>query len=484
MLLRDLLMEVPCLRVEGQIDKQIDDIFYDSRQVTGNSLFFCIEGFRFDGHQFAGEAVARGAQAVVISKDIPLPEHVTKIYVEDTRFAMALISKAFYGNPLKDIPLVGVTGTNGKTTVTYLIKSILEEAGKKVGLIGTITNMIGNRKIHAERTTPESLDLQRLFKEMKEEGVDNVVMEVSSHSLSLKRVAGCQFEVGVFTNLTQDHLDFHSSFDDYREAKVRLFAQSRQAVINIDDENGRVIMEGVAGPTITYGIREEAHIFARDLEITSKGVSFRLFTPNGDCIINLSIPGIFSVYNAMAAAGACSALDVPLECIKNGLEKVKGVPGRFEVLNTGTDYSVILDYAHTPDGLENVLKTAREFTKGRVITLFGCGGDRDPGKRPIMGEIAGRYSDLCIITSDNPRNEEPMAIIEHILPGIKKTVCPYVVIEDRREAIAYALGQGKAGDVIILAGKGHENYQILRNNRIIPFDEREIVAQLLGKEKV
>ena len=484
MLLQDILREVNYFRVEGSLDKQIDGIFYDARQVSGNALFFCIEGFRFDGHQFAGEAAARGAQAVVISKDVPLPEHVTKVYVDDTRLAMALISKTFYGNPLLNIPLIGVTGTNGKTTVTYLVKSILEEAGKKVGLIGTITNMIGNRKIHTERTTPESMDLQRLFSEMKTEGVDSIVMEVSSHSLSLKRVAGCQFEVGVFTNLTQDHLDFHKSIDDYREAKAKLFEQSRQAVINIDDENGRIIMERGAGSAVTYGIRGEAHIYARDLEITSKGVSFRLFTPYGNCLINLNIPGIFSVYNAMAAAGACSTLGVSLECIKNGLEKVKGVPGRFELLNTGTDYSVILDYAHTPDGLENVLKTAQEFTTGRIITVFGCGGDRDPGKRPIMGETAGRYSDLCIITSDNPRNEEPMAIIEQIIPGVKKTVCPYIVIEDRKEAIAYALKQGKEGDVIILAGKGHENYQILKNNRIIHFDEREIVAELLGRETV
>ena len=484
MLLQDMLKEVHYLSVKGLLDKQIDGIFYDSRQVTPNALFFCIEGLRFDGHQFAGEAIAKGAQAVVISKDIPLPEHVTKIYVEDTRLAMALMSKAFFGNPVKDIPLVGVTGTNGKTTVTYLIKAILEEAGKKTGLIGTITNMIGNKKIPAERTTPESLDLHRLFKEMKDEGTDVIVMEVSSHSLSLKRVAGCRFEVGVFTNLTQDHLDFHNSLDEYREAKAKLFDQSQRAVINIDDESGRIIMERAACSALTYGIRGEADIYARDLEITTKGVSFRLFTPDGNCMINLNIPGIFSVYNAMAAAGACSALGISLECIKNGLEKVKGVPGRFELLNTGTDYSVILDYAHTPDGLENVLKTARGFTKGRVITVFGCGGDRDPGKRPIMGEIAGRYSDLCIITSDNPRNEEPMAIIEHILPGIKRTACPYVVIEDRRQAIAHALEQGKAGDVIILAGKGHETYQILKNNRVIHFDEREIVAELLGKEKV
>lgn len=483
MLLKELLREIDVSRIEGDADKQIDAIYYDSRKVTPNSLFFCIEGFRFDGHDFAGEAVAKGAHAVVLHKDVPLPQHVTKVFVEDTRLAMALISRAFYGYPAQDIPIVGVTGTNGKTTVTYLVKSILEEAGKKVGLIGTIANMIGSKVLPAERTTPESMDLQRLFKDMRDEGVNAIVMEVSSHSLSLKRVAGVQFEVGVFTNLTQDHLDFHRTFEEYREAKAKLFLQSRQAAINIDDEAGRMYAERVQGRLWTYGISRAAQVFARDIEITLKGVSFELFLPGESCTVNLNIPGLFSVYNALAAATACHALGVSAGCIKAGLEKVKGVPGRFELLDTGTEYSVIIDYAHTPDGLENVLKTARDFTKGRVITVFGCGGDRDPSKRPIMGEVAGKYSDFCVITSDNPRSEEPMAIIQQIIPGVQKTACPYVVIEDRREAIAYALNHGRPGDVIILAGKGHETYQILKN-KVIHFDEREVVAELLGREKV
>lgn len=484
MLLKELLKGMQISRVEGDVDKPIDAIYYDSRKVTPGSLFFCIEGFRFDGHDFATEAVSKGAHAVVLRKDVPLPPHVTKVFVEDTRLAMALMSQIFYGYPARDIPIIGVTGTNGKTTVTYLIKSILEEAGKKVGLIGTIANMIGSKMLPAERTTPESMDLQRLFKEMQDEGVNAIVMEVSSHSLSLKRVAGVEFEVGVFTNLTQDHLDFHHTFEEYREAKAKLFLQSRQAAINIDDETGRMFAERVTGRLWTYGISGAAQVFARDIEITSRGVSFQLFLPGETCMISLNIPGLFSAYNALAAATACHALNVPAKYIKAGLEKVKGVPGRFELLDTGTEYSVIIDYAHTPDGLENVLKTARDFTRGRVITVFGCGGDRDPSKRPIMGEVAGKYSDFCVITSDNPRNEEPMAIIQQIIPGIEKTTCPYVVIEDRKEAIAYALNHGRAGDVIILAGKGHETYQILKNNRIIPFDERKIVAELLGKEKV
>jgi UDP-N-acetylmuramoyl-L-alanyl-D-glutamate--2,6-diaminopimelate ligase len=484
MLLKELLREIQVSRIEGDVDKPIDAIYYDSRRVTPGSLFFCIEGFRFDGHDFAVEAVSKGAHAVVLRKDVPLSQHVTKVFVEDTRLAMALMSRAFYGYPARDIPIIGVTGTNGKTTVTYLIKSILEEEGKKVGLIGTIANMIGSKMLPAERTTPESIDLQKLFKDMQDEGVDAIVMEVSSHSLSLKRVAGVEFEVGVFTNLTQDHLDFHHTLEEYREAKAKLFLQSRQAVINIDDETGRMFAERVQGQLWTYGISRTAQVFARDIEITSRGVSFQLFLPGESSMVSLNIPGLFSVYNALAAATACHALGVPVRHIKAGLEKVKGVPGRFELLNTGTEYSVIIDYAHTPDGLENVLKTARDFTKGRVITVFGCGGDRDPSKRPIMGEVAGKYSDFCVITSDNPRNEEPMAIIQQIIPGIEKTTCPYVVIEDRREAIAYALNHGRAGDVIILAGKGHETYQILKNNQVIHFDEREVVAELLGKEKI
>jgi len=484
MLLKELLKGVGNFSIEGDADKPIDAIYYDSRKVTPGSLFFCIEGFRFDGHDFAAQAVSKGAHAVVLRKDVPLPQHVTKVFVDDTRLAMALISRTFYGHPAQNIPIIGVTGTNGKTTVTYLIKSILEETGKKVGLIGTIANMIGPKMLPAERTTPESMDLQRLFKDMQDEGVDAIVMEVSSHSLSLKRVAGVEFEVGVFTNLTQDHLDFHRTLEEYRQAKAKLFSQSRQAAINIDDETGRMFAKAVRGRLWTYGISRDAQVFARDMEITSRGVSFQLFLPNESTTVSLNIPGLFSVYNALAAATACHALNVPIGCIKAGLEKVRGVPGRFELLDTGTEYSVIIDYAHTPDGLKNVLKTARDFTKGRVITVFGCGGDRDPLKRPIMGEVAGRYSDFCVITSDNPRNEEPMAIIQQIIPGIEKTTCPYVVIEDRREAIAYALKHGRAGDVIILAGMGHETYQILKNNRVIPFDEREVVAELLGREKV
>ncbi|MGI6538173.1 MAG: UDP-N-acetylmuramoyl-L-alanyl-D-glutamate--2,6-diaminopimelate ligase [Caldicoprobacterales bacterium] len=462
---------------------EISGIYYDSRQVKGGSLFFCIEGYRADGHDYAASAVEKGAAAVVLRKDIPLPEGVTKVFVPDTRKAMGLIASALYGKPSEDLLLFGVTGTNGKTTTTYMIKSILEQAGKKTGLIGTIANMIGSRMIPAERTTPESPDLQKLMRDMVNEKVNAAVMEVSSHSLALHRVIGCTYDIGIFTNLTQDHLDFHGTFENYLAAKKKLFEQSRLAIINVDDESGREILKDLECQYFTYGIYKPADIYARDIEIMVDGVSFNLHILGGKISIVLSIPGIFSVYNALAAAAACYAAGISLKDIQKGLTSIKGVPGRFETLDTGTGFSIILDYAHTPDGLENILKTARGLTDGRLVTLFGCGGDRDAAKRPMMGEVAGRYSDLCIITSDNPRYEDPVKIIEDILPGIAKTHCPYKVIVDRREAIEYAIKNARENDLIILAGKGHETYQIIKGDTY-PFDEKEIVAQILGREKV
>ena len=483
MKLTDLLTGMEVVRTEGPLDIPINGIHYDSRQVTPGSLFFCIEGYQADGHDYAAAAVENGASAVLLRKDIPLRSGTTKIFVAETRKAMGLISSAFYGKPSENLILFGVTGTNGKTTITYMMKSILEQAGKKAGLIGTISNLIGNRMIPSERTTPESPDLQQLLHEMVKEDVETTVMEVSSHSLELSRVAGCRFQVGIFSNLTQDHLDFHGTLEKYREAKAKLFDQCQLAVINVDDESGRMILEGLECPSFTYGIYKPADIFARDIEIMADGVSFNLHILGGKISINLRIPGIFSVYNALAAAAACYAAGISLNDIQTGLETVRGVPGRFELLDTGTDYSVILDYAHTPDGLENILKTARDLTDGRIVTLFGCGGDRDKSKRPVMGEVAGTHSDFCIVTSDNPRGEEPMEIISEILPGLQKTECPYEVFGDRRQAIAYALNNARKNDVIILAGKGHETYQLIKG-QTYPFDEKEIVSEILGREQV
>jgi UDP-N-acetylmuramoyl-L-alanyl-D-glutamate--2,6-diaminopimelate ligase len=483
MKLKDMIKEAEVLRIDGEPDIEISGIYYDSKQVKDGSLFFCIEGYRADGHDYAASAVEKGAAAVVLRKDIPLPEGVTKVFVPDTRKAMGLIASALYEKPSEDLLLFGVTGTNGKTTTTYMIKSILEQAGKKTGLIGTIANMIGSRMIPAERTTPESPDLQKLMRDMVNEKVNAAVMEVSSHSLALHRVIGCTYDIGIFTNLTQDHLDFHGTFENYLAAKKKLFEQSRLAIINVDDESGREILKDLECQYFTYGIYKPADIYARDIEIMVDGVSFNLHILGGKISIVLSIPGIFSVYNALAAAAACYAAGISLKDIQKGLTSIKGVPGRFETLDTGTGFSIILDYAHTPDGLENILKTARGLTDGRLVTLFGCGGDRDAAKRPMMGEVAGRYSDLCIITSDNPRYEDPVKIIEDILPGIAKTHCPYKVIVDRREAIEYAIKNARENDLIILAGKGHETYQIIKGDTY-PFDEKEIVAQILGREKV
>lgn len=483
MRLKELLKGIDYIRIEGVQDIGIEDLYYDSREVTPNSLFFCIKGLTVDGHDFAPQAVAKGAKVLVLERDVDVDGDITKVFVPNSKTAMAYMAKNFYRNPTKDINFIGVTGTNGKTTVTYLVKSILEKAGQKVGLIGTISNMIGDRKMPSKFTTPESLELQKLLREMADENVDSVVMEVSSHSLALGRVEGCEYDIGVFTNLSQDHLDFHANMEEYRDAKAKLFTQSKLAIINEDDKNGRWIKKRVPTKVFTYGIYKDADIYARELEITDRGVAFHLHTPSGSIPINLAIPGIFSIYNGLAAASICYNLGISLEIIAQGLQEVKGVDGRFELLDTGTDYSVILDYAHTPDGLENILTTAREFAKGRIITLFGCGGDRDHSKRPIMGEIAGKYSDLCIITSDNPRSEDPMDIIKDIVPGIEKTGCDYTIIENRREAIEYALTQAQKDDIVILAGKGHETYQILKD-KTIPFDEKQIVAEILGREYV
>ena len=350
MKLKDLLKGIGYIKIVGTGDIEIGDMYYDSRRVTADSLFFCIKGLTVDGHNYAAQAVERGAKALVLERDVNTTEDITKVFVRDSKVAMANIAKNYYKDPTQGITFIGVTGTNGKTTITHLVKAVLEEIGQRVGLIGTITNMIGDRKIPSAHTTPESLDLQRLLREMADENADSIVMEVSSHSLSLGRVEGCQYDIGAFTNLSRDHLDFHPTMEEYRDAKAKLFAQSKMAVINVDDESGRWIKDRFEGRVMTYGICKEADIYARDLEITDKGVTFNLHSPEGEIPINLAIPGIFSIYNALAAAGICLDMGISLEAIAQGLQRVKGIDGRFELLDTGTDYSVILDYAHTPDG--------------------------------------------------------------------------------------------------------------------------------------
>ena len=483
MKLSDLLNDIEVLDLCGSVDTEISGIMYDSRNVKKDSLFVCISGFGADRHDFIEDAIERGAAAVIVERDVPL-DGVVKVRVKNARAVLPKLAAKFYSYPTKDMRLIGITGTNGKTTTTYLIKAILEADKKKAGLLGTISIKIGDKTLNSKSTTPESLDLQSLFREMANLKIDYAVMEVSSHSLELGRVDECRFQTGVFTNLTQDHLDFHKTLENYRNAKKKLFYYTHNAnIINIDDEHGRVIAEEVdtlKTKLITYGIDRKADIMAKNLDISAKGAKFTLITPTYEMEIETKIPGKFSVYNALAAASAAYSEGIGKEAIKEGLRASGGVPGRSEVVDIEKPYTVIIDYAHTPDGLENILNSIRQYAKGRIISLFGCGGDRDSGKRAIMGEAAGKLSDFCIITSDNPRTENPMHIISQIEEGIKNTTCKYICLENRREAIAYALSIAEKDDIILLAGKGHETYQVL-SDKTIPFDEREIVLELLSE---
>ena len=476
--IKELTKDVECV-IKGA-DIEINAIEYDSRRVKSGNLFCCINGTFLDGHKFAESAVKNGAAALLVERELPLD--VPQIIVKNSRIAMAKMAAEFYDHPLRGIPVVGVTGTNGKTTTTYMLKSIAEKAGLKVGLVGTIRNIAGDKIIPTTRTTPESVELQRVFRIMRDENVDIVIMEASSHSLDQERVYGITFEIGGFTNLTQDHLDYHKTFDNYLAAKKKLFERSKCAVVNADDSYSEKLLDGLDIPVTFYGIRsQKAEIRAANIEICAKKVEFDLITPLGERHIEVSMPGLFNVFNGMLAAGLAMKLGFSLDDIAYGLEHVGSVSGRMESLDTtGFDFSVILDFAHTPDGIINLLTSVGEFAKGRIITVFGCGGDRDNLKRPIMGEMAARHSDFCVVTSDNPRTEDPKRIISMVLEGVERTKCEHVVIENRREAIDYALHLAKKDDVVVLAGKGHENYQEI-NGVKHPFDEKIIVAELLEK---
>lgn len=456
-------------------DKEIEvtGICYDSRNVKKGDLFVAIEGYKLNGESFINDAVSKGAVCIVSEKEVKCS--VPLIKVSDARVALAEIAHKFYENPASKIKLIGVTGTNGKTTVTHLVHSVLEKCGFKTGLIGTNYILSGDRVIPSTRTTPESLDLVRIISKMVQNGCEYAVMEVSSHSLELKRVHMCNFETGAFTNLTQDHLDFHGTMENYLKAKAKLFDISKNAVINIDDSGGRYIMQSLRNPVTTYGIYN-GDVSAIDVNYTRNGVSFNCEGNH----FNLGIPGKFSVYNALCAISICKTLGISMDKVAKAFGEFKGVKGRMEVVPTDRNFTVIIDYAHTPDGLLNVLKSVRQTENGRIIALFGCGGDRDKSKRAKMGKIAGEYADFCIVTSDNPRTEEPSEIIRDILVGLKDTSAPYVVVENRRDAIEYALMHAEDNDVIILAGKGHEDYQEL-NGQKIHFDEREIVAEILSQ---
>lgn len=458
-------------------DVDIGSVEYDSRRVKQGSLFGCVVGLVSDGHDYAAQAVAKGAAAIICER--PLPLNVPQLVVSDARKSLAEAAACFYCHPERSMHMLAVTGTNGKTSTTYMVKSIAETAGKKVGLIGTIVNLIGNDRADTARTTPESVDLFRLLAQMRDSGCELVIMEVSSHALVQNRVHGICFDAGLFTNLTQDHLDYHKTFENYLNAKKLLFDQCALGIINVDDPAAEQMMSGLKIPIMTMGIRGKSDYRASGIDINTGGASFHLHTPKGEGRIDLHISGLFSVYNAMGAAALMSSVGYSMKDIIMGLNRLDGVAGRLQSVNTyGKNIAVYVDYAHTPDALQNVLTTCRSFAKARVISLFGCGGDRDKVKRPIMGEIGGRHSDFVVVTSDNPRTEDPMVIINEIEAGVKRTGIPYVVIENRRQAIEFALNEAKENDIIVVAGKGHENYQEI-NGVKHHFDDKETVEELL-----
>ena len=474
MKLKDLLKGIAVLECTAQEDLEIESVYYDSRKVTENSLFVAISGFASDGNRFIPMALSKGAVAVVTAKK---PEmDVPYILVENDRLALALLGVNFYGNPAESMTLIGVTGTNGKTSTTLLLKQVLETClNAKVGLIGTMANMIGEEIIPTERTTPESFELQGLFARMRDAGCTHVVMEVSSHALTLDRVGGVHFDVAAFTNLTEDHLDFHKTMDEYCAAKAMLFGRCGKAVINVDDNYAPRMLAAATAPVLRTSAYE-GDLYAKDAYLHAEGISYTAVWGGEEVAVNVPIPGKFTVYNTLTTMGIALQLGISLADCAKALATVEGVKGRIEVVPTpGKPFSVLIDYAHTPDGLENVLSSVKDFCQGRVIAVFGCGGDRDPIKRPIMGEIGVKLSDIAIITSDNPRTEEPMAIIEDILAGIKPEFGMYHVVEDRRKAIRYAMDIAEKDDIIILAGKGHETYQDIGGVKH-HLDEREEVA--------
>ena len=477
MRLRELLEGMEVISQTISPDTEITHVCVDSRATQKGSLFVAVPGNRCDGGHYARQAVDRGAVCVVCQSE--LPPDLPWVKVRDARLALSQLACRWYGHPSRQLTMLGVTGTNGKTTVTYLLRLILQRTGMKTGLIGTVQNIVGEQTLPAQRTTPDALQIQQLLSAMTKNGCSHAVMEVSSHALDQHRAEGIDFAVGIFTNLTEDHLDYHGTMGCYCDAKAKLFQMSRMGVCNADDPWTERLLAGASCPSVYYGIHNPAEVWAEDIFLHSRSVDFTVCTARTRTPVHLGVPGRFSVYNALGAIAACGELGIPPEECAAALATFPGVAGRMEVVPTpGKPYTLLIDYAHTPDALENVLKTVRGFAQNRVIAVFGCGGDREREKRPLMGHIAGKLADLTIITSDNPRTEEPMAIIRDILPGIAGAEDKYIVEPDRRGAIALAMGRAAAGDVIVLCGKGHETYQEI-GDKTIPMDEREIVRSLL-----
>ncbi len=484
MRIRDLMQGLDYRLGSGSLNVDVKGISYDSRKVKPGYLFICIPGLKTDGHNFVGQAIENGAQVIVAEKDIDVPDEIVLLILADTRRGLPALAANFYQEPSRDLRVIGVTGTNGKTTITHLIQAILEEAGQKTGILGTLYARIDDVEIVMGNTTPESLDIEEFMNLVREKEGRYVVMEVSSHALDLGRVDKIQFDVGIFSNLTQDHLDYHHTMDSYKESKLILFrrlacSEGRFAVVNADDPYAQDFIAASGVNCYTYAINQPANIRAVKLETNLKGSRFTVVTPDEEFEIKTKLIGLFSVYNALAAISLAIQEGIKSTIIKSALEKVEGVAGRFEQVDCGQDFTVIVDYAHTPDGLENILKTGRQVVENRLITVFGCGGDRDRTKRPQMGKIAAQYSDFCIVTSDNPRSEEPEAIIEDIVPGLNAIEnCHYAKIVDRHDAIEHAIRLARKGDLVIIAGKGHETYQLVKD-KVLDFDDRQVAREIL-----
>ncbi len=477
MQIRQLLEEIEILETACDMDMEVRGIAYDSRHVSPGDVFVAVRGYQSDGHRYIGAAMEQGASLCVCEEKPGCA--IPYVLVRDTRRALALMSCAFFSHPSRGMKMIGITGTNGKTTTTYLVKHILEAQGAKVGLIGTNRNMIGDEVLETERTTPESYELQKLFDRMKRAGCTHVVMEVSSHSLVLQRVVGVRFDVGVFTNLTQDHLDFHKTMEAYCDAKAMLFDVSTVGVLNADDAAaGR--LQAHTKEALTYSAKDNANdLVAKNILLKPHGVEFIAVAEEGIARVSLAIPGAFSVYNALAALACAKALGVTLERAAAALATAQGVRGRAELVPVPAPFTVVIDYAHSPDGVENILSAVRAGARGRIVALLGCGGDRDRTKRPKMGAIAQKMADFTIITSDNPRTEKPEDIIREIVAGLDPSGKPYTVVTDRREAIVYALEHARTDDIIVLMGKGHETYQEI-NGVKHHLDEREEVARFFA----
>ncbi|MGC4375542.1 UDP-N-acetylmuramoyl-L-alanyl-D-glutamate--2,6-diaminopimelate ligase [Fictibacillus sp. Mic-4] len=482
--LQKLVNELLFTTIDNKQNPDITAINMDSRIKAPGSLFVCIDGLTLDGHDFVHEAVQNGAVAVLAEKDVKTTVPVVR--VSDTKRAMAILADRFYGQPTKQLHLIGITGTNGKTTTSHIIEKIFRDCGNRTGLIGTIDMKINGESYKVSNTTPDCIFLQKAFKQMVDEKVNTAVMEVSSHALDQGRVRGCDFNIAVFTNLTQDHLDYHETMDEYLHAKGLLFSQlgntyskenKKIAVLNNDDPASKRLKRMTSAQVITYGIDQPADIMAKNINITAKGTSFTLVTPKEKKEVSIKLIGKFSVYNVLASISAALGSGISLDAIIHSIEQVEGVPGRFETVNAGQDFTVIVDYSHTPDSLENALMAIKEFATGKVYVVVGCGGDRDKTKRPIMAQIAVEHADTAIFTSDNPRTEDPEAILQDMERGVEGE--EYVKIVNRKDAIEYAINQAKKDDIVLIAGKGHETYQIIGKN-VFDFDDRQVAKEAIG----